>query len=186
MPILAKETDCWPHDLLDQPLADLNGGRCWWTLYCKARHEKSIARYLEGQQIAFYLPLIPKVTHRRGRRWESYVPLFTGYVFLFGTFDDRLLSLKSNRISTVLQVGDQVRLHSDLQQVRRVVESGQPLAPESHLMPGRLVRIHSGPLAGLEGRIIHRAGISRLVIAVNFLKQGVSVEVDDYFLELID
>lgn len=186
MPILEKETDCWPHDLLDHPLENLNRGRNWWTLYCKARQEKSIARYLEANGIAFYLPLRPKVTHRRGRRWESYVPLFTGYVFLFGTCDDRLLSLKSNRISTILQVSDQTGLHCDLQQVRRVIESGVTISPEEQLLPGRLVRIHGGSLAGLEGRVMHRAGSCRLVISVDFLKQGVSVEVDDYFLELID
>lgn len=186
MPILAKETDCYPHDLLDQSFENLNGGRCWWTLYCKARQEKSIARYLEANEISFYLPLIPKVAHRRGRRWESFVPLFTGYMFLFGTEDDRLQSLKSNRISSVLEVGDQAGLHGDLQQVRQVVESGMPLTPESRLAPGQLVRIHSGPLVGLEGRVMHRAGMNRLVIAVNFLKQGVSVEVDDFFLEPVD
>jgi hypothetical protein len=186
MPILEKETDCWPPDLLDQSLETLNGGRCWWTLYCKARQEKSIARYLEAHELSFYLPLRPKVSHRRGRRWESHVPLFTGYVFLFGTSEDRVLSLKSNRISTILHVADQAGLHGDLQQVRRVIESGVTLTPEEQLLPGRLVRIHGGPLTGLEGRVMHRAGSCRLVISVDFLKQGVSVEVDDYFLELID
>ena len=42
----------------------------------KSRQEKSLARQLLGMEVPFYLPLIPKTTLIRGRRFTSQIPLF--------------------------------------------------------------------------------------------------------------
>jgi transcriptional antiterminator RfaH len=47
------------------------------------------------------------------------------------------------------------------------------------------VRIKSGALMGLEGMILTRRGETRLLIAVHYLQQGVSVQIDDYMVEPI-
>jgi hypothetical protein len=41
-------------------------------------------------------------------------------------------------------------------------------------------------LAGLEGTVLARHGRTRLLVAVDFLQQGASVDVEDCFLEPID
>jgi transcriptional antiterminator RfaH len=45
------------------------------------------------------------------------------------------------------------------------------------------MRCGSGPLAGLEGTVIRRRGGERLVVAVRFLNQGASIELEDLDLE---
>jgi transcriptional antiterminator RfaH len=52
--------------------------------------------------------------------------------------------------------------------------------------PGGRFRVRTGPLRGLEGTVVRRHGGERLVVAVRFLNQGASVEVEDVDLETID
>ena len=57
------------------------------------------------------------------------------------------------------------------------------LAEQPCLSPGRKVRIQSGPMAGIEGTIVQRRGADRLLIAIAFLQQGVSVEINDFLVD---
>jgi transcription antitermination factor NusG len=182
MPILQDEVDCFPHDLLTGFAAE-PGERRWWALQTRARQEKSVARELLQHEAPHFLPKLCKKVMYRGRPRQSFVPMFAGYVFLFGTEDERVKALATNRVATVVPVLDQGRLYHDLTQVQRVVASRTPLEIEKWLTPGRRVRVRHGSFQGLEGVILAHRGESRLVIAVNFLGQGVSMEVDEMLLE---
>jgi len=184
MPILRKEPSIFPETLLDEE-AEVEQDRRWRVLYTKARQEKALARDLLKSKVPFYLPLIAKETVARGRRIASYMPLFTGYLFLLGNDDERLVTLQTNRISRVLDVDDGESLTYDLRQVRQLIASGAPLTVESRLVPGDRVRVKHGPFAGLEGIVLQRRGKTRLLVAVNFLQQGASVEVEDFYLDPI-
>lgn len=186
MPILEQEACLFPEDLLSEsPEASVQSAtdRRWWAVYTKSRQEKAFARQLIGLEVAFYLPLIPKDNIIRGRRVRSHVPLFAGYVFLFGNDGDRITALTTNRVSRVLPVHDEPRLRQDLAHVKALIERDAPLALERCLVPGDLVRIRTGLLRGLEGVVIRRHGKQRLLVAVNYLQQGVSVEIDDCALD---
>jgi len=159
--------------------------RRWWVLYAKVHQEKAIARQLYGREIAYYLPLVEKANVWRGRRFVSHVPVFAGYVFLFGDDEERVASLTTNRVSRVLFVDDQERLTHDLGQLQRLIASGAPLTIERRLVPGDRVRVRCGPMAGLEGTVLKRHGATRLLIAVNLLQQGASVNMDACQLEPI-
>lgn len=185
MPILAEEPSLYPDDLLELASAEPSGGR-WWVLYTKARQEKAISRELLAHRIAFYLPLIRKTSVVRGRNLCSHVPLFSGYVFLYGSEEARTRSLMTNRVSRVLDVDDPDRLLHDLRQLRQLIASDAPLTVESRLVAGNRVRVRHGTFAGLEGTVLRRRGRTRLLVSVNFLQQGASVEVDDFLLERLD
>jgi transcriptional antiterminator RfaH len=184
MPILEQEPCLFPEDLLRAEQA-AECDRKWWAIYTKARQEKALARQLHAQQIPFYLPLIPKDSLIRGRRKRSWSPLFLGYIFLYGTEEERVTSLTTNRISRILPVIDQDQLRRDLFHVNELIERDAPLTPERRLSTGNHVRIKNGSLAGLEGVVIKRHGQSRLLVAVNYLQQGVSVQIDDFLVEAV-
>ena len=120
MPILCEEPSLYPETLFDAPGAELSD-RQWWVLYTKARQEKAVSRELLGHGIPFYLPLVKKTLASRGRRIASYAPLFAGYVFLFGSEDERIRSLKTNRVSRVLSVDDPCMLVHDLRQFQQLI-----------------------------------------------------------------
>lgn len=195
MPILEQEISVYPEQLLDEPPylfdreaageVDEGDERRWWAVYAKSRQEKSLARQLVGHDVPFYLPLIPKDNMIRSRRVRSHIPLFAGYLFLFGNERERVTTLTTNRISRILPVLDQHQLREDLANIQTLIERNAPLAVEQRLQPGDPVRIKNGVLKGLEGCVIKRHGKARLLVAVTYLQQGVSVEIDDCALEPI-
>jgi transcription antitermination factor NusG len=182
MPILKEEPSLHPETLLDAPPPGM-APRRWLTLYTKSRQEKSLARELLKYGIPFYLPLVRKTNISRGRKRTSLVPLFAGYVFLYGSEEERVRSLTTGRISRVLEVEDEDQLVFDLRQLRQLIVSDAPLTVESRLAAGQWVRVRQGAFAGLEGTVLKRRGKTRLLVSINFLQQGASVEIEDFLLE---
>jgi transcriptional antiterminator RfaH len=177
-----SDISLFPNDVLesdDCPQAE----RRWWAVYSLSRQEKAIARSLVGHAIPFYLPLVPNVRTHRGRRVRSLIPLFPGYLFLFANSEERVTALTTNRISSIYAVENQDGLKRELSQIQRLIASEAPLRVERRLVPGQHVRVKVGLLKGLEGTVICRRQLTRLLVAVNFLQQGASIEVDDCLLE---
>ncbi len=185
MPILAAEPTIYPQDLFDE-LAGEPSQRCWWAVYTRARQEKALARQLLTFRIPFYLPLVRKQSLIRGRRVTSHVPLFSGYLFLFATESERVQCLTTNRVSQMIAVTDSQQLVRDLRSVKQLIEADAPLTVERRLVAGQRVRVKAGTLLGTEGTVLTQRGRSKLVVAVQFLQQGVSMEIDDFLLEPID
>ncbi len=185
MPVLAKETCLFPDTLLESPDSPAAGSQ-WMVLYTKPRQEKSLARDLLRQAIPFYLPLVKKTRQYGRRRMASFTPLFDGYLFMLGSEKQRTLSLATNRVVRVLPVNDNLGLITDLRQIERLIEANFPLTVESRLQAGRYVRVRNGPLAGVEGVVLRRRGETRLLVSVNFLQQGASIEIEDFRLEPLD
>ena len=194
MPILGPETQCYPASLLAS-LVGVDGahdgellqrtGRAWWVAQTKPRQEKSLARELLARDIPFYLPQVRKTSVVRGRKQTSFIPLFSGYLFLFGDDAERHTSMTTNRIAQFLQVKDPLELSRQLWQVSRLVQAGAPLTVEARIKPGDQVRVRSGTLAGVEGIVVARRRKCRLIVSVQLIQQGVSMEIDDHLLEPI-
>jgi transcription antitermination factor NusG len=106
---------------------------------------------------------------------------------VFAPVDDeqRRTALATNVVSRWLSIPDERMLVDDLRAIRRLVEADRPLTPESRLEAGHPVRVRSGPLRGIEGTVVARRGEERLIVAVRFLNQGVSIELEDVDLERI-
>ena len=184
MPILDKEPDLYPADLLQRPDLGLEDDRCWWALYTISRREKELMRRLTALKIPFYCPIIPQ--RRRspaGRMRTSYLPLFPNYVFVYGDTEDRYNSYTTSCIARDVQVTDGLQLTHDLRQLRKLILADVPLTRESRLEPEQFVRIKSGAFRNYEGYIVRREGQTKLLIAVNFLQQGASVLLDDCEVE---
>jgi transcriptional antiterminator RfaH len=183
MPVLPLEPYLYPATLFG-PSAESDGpASAWWVLHTRPRAEKVLARHLWNRSISFFLPLYQRERLFRGRVLTSYLPLFTGYVFLRGNEQSRLQALKTNTVAKAIPVNDQAQLSADLTRVYQLMASGAPLAPEDRLRPGSWVEITSGPLAGLEGKVIRRGKRLKFVIEVQFLQRGASVEIDGWMIE---
>lgn len=193
MPILKKQTNIFPDELLEVAPDDDAAGEeqedsaaNWWVLFTKSRQEKALASELLSNRIPFYLPLVAQDHFYQGRRRTAHLPLFSGYLFLFASEDERMRMLGfTRRLLQMINVTDQSQLRQDLQHVRRLIDSGAPLTVEQRLQPGAKVRVKSGTLQGMEGTITSRRSGTRLLIAVHFLQSGVSIEIDDYMVEPI-
>lgn len=172
----------FPEGLLtDAALAD--DGRRWWLVHTKARQEKAIARDLWAQSLPYFAPQTEKTTLVRGRKRRSLVPIFSGYVFIYGGEQDRYQTLLTNRAAQVIEVDDQRRLRGDLARIWRMIEAKVPLTVEGRLTAGDRVRVRTGVLEGIDGLVIERRAKCRLLVAVHMLQQGVSIEIEDFMLE---
>lgn len=182
MPLLPLEPFLYPDSLFGDAPAPVDAGQ-WWVLHTRPRAEKSLARRFLNRSVPFFLPLYKRQWRSRGRTLTSHVPLFPGYVFLYGEGRERLHALESNLVAQVLPVLDQDQLQADLLRVHRLMISGSPLTPEENLAPGTPVRITRGALCDLEGTVLRGGRQLRLIVEVRFLHQGVSVEIEPWMLE---
>ncbi|MDA0834768.1 MAG: antitermination protein NusG [Planctomycetota bacterium] len=184
MPILAREPELYPDDLLDRPEVGTEASHRWWVVHTKPRQEKALARYLTELHIGHYVPQMEQKTRSpKGRTRVSFVPMFTSYGFVYCTADERMKALDTYATANLLEVKDNEQLTFDLRQIRRLSLTGQILTPENRLEPGMPVRITSGPFTGFEGRILKRRTGDHLLVMVNYLQRGISVELGDYHLE---
>jgi len=184
MPILDAEPSVYPDNLLDE-LAVTDTERCWWVVYTRARQEKALARQLHALGVPFYLPLVPKVSMMGGRRVKSLLPLFSSYVFMFGDDVERIKTCDTKRVAHMFAPSSAQYVTRDLRYVRSLIELGVPLTVEARLLPGQRVRVKHRALLDVEGVIVSRRGGDQLVVAVNFLQQGVSILIDDFQVEPI-
>lgn len=133
MPILDAEDTQHPKNLLldfnEQP-----EDRRWWAVYTKARQEKALAQQLVQMDVPFYLPLIPKEV---GRHVKSHIPLFTGYIFVCGSEDERI---KLNRpTGSRPSCPWKIRFNCCriCEQIATLIDANAPLTVEKRLMAAR-------------------------------------------------
>ncbi len=187
MPILPAEPDMYPGDLWDEVARPVEPGRIWSCLHTKPRQEKATARDLRAAQVPFYLP---QVVHEdrtpAGRKTRSTLPLFGGYLFLFGDSTQRLAALRGNRLVNILEVADQSSLVRDLRQIHQMLCSGLAIMPETGAPIGGRIRITNGPLTGLVGTVVRRGKRDHFVAVVKMLGLGATVALEDWQVEVWD
>jgi transcription antitermination factor NusG len=74
---------------------------------------------------------------------------------------------------------------SEIESVRRMV--GSPLKAEPHpfLKCGDRVRLRAGALQGLEGILLRKRNVWKLLVSVEMLQRSVAVEVDASMVERV-
>ena len=184
MPILAKEPDMFPESLLDDPAAGID--ESWFAMYTLARHEKEFMRKLRPLEIAHYGPMVQQRKRSpQGRIRTSYMPLFTGYVFIRGDEVARHNAVSTGCISRCLPVTETELLLDDLKRIRLVLEKGNDVQPEPKPLIGRAAVVKTGAMTGLRGTITKVHAQHRLTVMVNFMQQGASILVDEADVELL-
>lgn len=185
MPILAPQPELYPADLFERAAAS-PAEHSWYAFYTLSRQEKEFMRKLHGHQVSFYCPMVPKRNKSpAGRIRTSYLPLFSNYVFVYGTDDQRHQALTTNCVAQVLKAVDSDELTRDLRQFHYLISLDAPILPETRLEKGDRVRIKSGRFRGIEGVVLRRENELRLLVMVNFIQRGASMLLEDFELEQI-
>lgn len=164
-------------------LKDLSGQ--WWVAHTRARFEKAFAWDMLAKDVGYFLPMAEQVRRSGGRLRRTRLPLFASYVFFCGTREDRRIALASNRVCQVIEVADQARLSRELAELERALSGNAQLDPYPFAVVGRRCRVAKGPFQGLEGTIVRRDDLFRLVLDVSILGQGAAMTIDAEQLEPI-
>jgi transcription antitermination factor NusG len=159
----------------------------WWAVYTQHQHEKTVAEMLMGKGFEVFLPL-----HETLRRWKDRqkllsLPLFPGYVFVRGDVSRRLQVVSTPGIHMILSRGEHIEVIPELEidAIRRAVQGSWRVEPHPFLKIGERVRVTRGSLEGVEGILVRKKNLYRLVLSVEMLAQSVGVEVSASDVELV-
>jgi transcription antitermination factor NusG len=151
----------------------------WYAAYTLPRHEKAVADRLTRQEVETYLPLYRAVHYWNHRRAGVELPLFPGYLFVKMIITDRVRVLAQPGVIRLVTFNGKAAALPDneVEQLRSSLGVCKA-EPYPFLAAGKRVRIKSGPLAGLEGKILRRKGMMRLVVSIDLIQRAILLELD--------
>jgi transcription antitermination factor NusG len=160
----------------------------WYAVYTYPRHEKSVADHLQISGVEAFLPTCTTVSQWKDRRVAIESPVFPGYVFFRAKPDQRGRVLNAPGAIRILSFGGVPAPidDSEIEGIKLCVDLGVHLQPCSVFEVGDLVRVRSGLLEGLEGRISQLKNKRRLIVPITLINQSMAVEVDVDLLEFIE
>ena len=162
------------------PNSPATDSRAWFAVWTRSRHEATVAEQLRQKGLEGFLPTLPRWSRWKDRKKRIDWPLFPGYCFVrISPGDARPVLTCSGAVSLVSFQGRPAPIPAvEIESVRALVGSDLQYDPCPLLNEGDRVEVAWGPLRGVVGRLVRKGAHSRLVLAVDLIGQGVSVEVD--------
>jgi transcription antitermination factor NusG len=168
-----------------EPFAEMATG-AWFLLRTRSRHEKIVANDLAARGVLHYLPLTNCIRYYGNRKTLVEIPLFPGYVFLRGAAEDAYAVDRFGRIAQIIQIPNQKRVNEELRNIWLALSKDAQLCQYPYFHKGVRVEVRSGPFRGLQGVIEDWGKRNRLLLQVEILGRGVSLEVDAALLDIIE
>jgi len=157
----------------------------WYAVYTRHQHEKNVARVLESKGLEVFLPLYTAIHRWKDRNKRLLLPLFPCYLFVRNPQELWQPILSTPGVHSV--VGFSKRPATipwvELEAIRRLVGSDLGAEPHPFLVCGARVRLRAGPLQGIEGLLLRKKTIWKLVVSIEMLQRAVAVEVDASIVE---
>jgi len=156
----------------------------WYALWTHSHCEQLVRGQLDARGYDVFLPTIGVWSWRAGVKHRIRRPLFPGYLFVRDELSGAryVELLKARGLVGVLggQDGAPGEIpDAEIDAIRMLVHSELPASPYPYMQTGQRVRIHEGPLAGVEGILVdRRAGKGLLVLYVHLFRRSVAVEVE--------
>lgn len=169
------------------PTPDLPLTGDWHALYTRHQHEKAVALHLEQMGIRVFLPLYREMRRWSDRRKEVVLPLLPCYVFFSGGLERKIQILNAPGVCSLVASGGRIAVIPavELEAIRQAMKGSRSVVPCPFLQSGDRIRVHSGPLAGLQGVVIRMKDCMRIVLSVQTLSRSVAVEVDAADIERV-
>lgn len=152
----------------------------WYAVWTRSRHEQVVREQLARKGMDAFLPTITKWSRWKDRKKQIEWPLFPGYCFAKFSLDDRLSVLKSSGVVSIVSFNGELAPipEHEINSIRTLIETDLQFDPCPLIKEGMMVEVTHGPLRGVVGRLVRKGAHARLVLAVELIGQGVSVEVD--------
>jgi transcription antitermination factor NusG len=152
----------------------------WWAIYTRHQHEKVVADMLMAKGVEVFLPLYESIRRWKDRSKVLSLPLFPCYVFVRGAVNQRLQVVSTPGVHMILTHGERIATVPDdeIESIRRTVDGTFRVEPHPFLKVGERVRVMRGSLEGVEGILVRKKNVYRLVLSVHMLAQSVAVEID--------
>jgi transcription antitermination factor NusG len=153
--------------------------KCWYTVYTRTRHEKSVAEHCAQRGVTAFLPL-----YQVQRRWKQrlahvLLPLFPSYLFVHIALQDRFRILGLPGIVSLVSFNNVPAAvpESQIESLKQAVILGRA-EPHLYLYSGKRVRVTAGPLVGLEGIIVEVKNRVQVIVSFEWMARSVAVSLD--------
>lgn len=159
----------------------------WFAIQTYPRHEKRVASRLTFTRIINYLPLFTRVNCWSDRQKKVDLPLFPRYAFvqINPSAEARVRVLQIPGVMGFVGCSRQMVPvpHEQIENIRTVLANRIALDPYPFLKVGQRVRIRGGALNGIEGILVRRNGMHRLIISVDTLERSLSLSIEGLEVE---
>ncbi len=159
----------------------------WYALYVRSRHEFVAYDALRRKGIETFLPSITRMKRWSDREKAVEFPLFPGYLFVrTASTAERQLEVLRTRGAVALVSFDRPNptpvADEEIDALRKMVESGQPIDLYPGLRSGMPVRVVRGPLRGAYGILGEKEDQYTFLVNIEILGRsvGVSISADDF------
>jgi len=151
----------------------------WWALYTRHQHERVVADMLLAKGFEVFLPVYESTRRWKDRTKTLSLPLFPCYLFLRGGSQRKLQIVTTPGVHMILYRGDRVATipEPEIEAIQRAVDGSCRVEPHPFLKCGMRVRVVRGALEGVEGILVRKKNLCRLILSVDMLAQSVAVEV---------
>ncbi len=152
----------------------------WYAIWTRSRHEQIVRQQLERKGVETFLPIVKRWSRWKDRKKQIDWPLFPGYCFARFSSDASLPVLTCAGVVSIVSFdGELAPIPArELDAIRQLIDTDLQYDPCPMIREGMLVEVTHGPLKGVVGRLVRKGAHARLVLAVEFIGQAVSVEVD--------
>jgi transcriptional antiterminator NusG len=152
----------------------------WYAIWTRSRHEQIVREQLVRKGFDAFLPTITRWSRWKDRKKQIDWPLFPGYCFVRIAPDERLSVVKCTGVVSIISFNGEMAAIPDheINGIRQLVETELQFDPCPLIREGMLVEVVHGPLRGVVGRLVRKGAHARLILSVELIGQGVSVEVD--------
>jgi transcription antitermination factor NusG len=152
----------------------------WYAVWTRSRHEKHVRDRLAEKRVDVFLPTIARWSRWKDRKKKIDWPLFPGYCFVRFDVSDRMAVLTCDGVVQIVGTEGMPTAIPDAEVdgIRQLVESALSYDPCPFIKEGDEVRVVSGPLRGLTGRLVRKGSHARLVLAVNLMGDGLRDRLD--------
>jgi len=163
---------------------DNRNERQWHAIYVKSRSEKKVLWQLEEAGITAYLPLITQVKQWSDRRKKVEEPLFRSYVFVFSNEKEYIPILNVYGVVRFITFEHKAVVvpENQILAIKRFVEDYEhgeefKMQNKEDLKVGQMVRIITGPMKGLVGRLDTIENKRHLIVFIEAVGQYIPVHI---------
>lgn len=152
----------------------------WFAMYTRSRNEKKVYLELQNAGIEAYLPLVKRLRIWSDRKKMVEEPLFRSYIFVHITEADYFTALNvPGAVRFITFGGKAVPIpENQIIAIRNYLDDFEEVPDDGALLEaGQLVKIKSGPMEGLIGKLIRYRNRHRLIIQIDAIGQSISLSV---------
>ena len=163
--------------------------RNWFVVQTKPRNERKVEQQIIARDIEVFLPLITSIRYWSDRKKKIQVPLFSGYLFVHATEEERVLAIKNNVGALRYLFYEKRPARLTEEEINNIIlslkEPERVKVERSSVCKGDLVMITRGAFAGMKGLVTEIRGNYKLTVNIYELSMSLNIVLNPNEVELL-